>query len=69
MDEYTINMLGEQEIENEFLTSAEVMNLLYIGKNTFYRLVCSGELSAFRVGKLWRVPRVSLQAFIEKNSR
>ena len=30
------------EIENEYLTPREVMNLLYIGKNTFYKLVNSG---------------------------
>lgn len=45
------------EIENEYLTPREVMNLLYIGKNTFYKLVNSGQLPAFRVGKLWRVRR------------
>ena len=51
------------EIENEYLTPKEVMNLLYIGRNTFYKLVNSGELPAFRVGKLWRVARKDLIAF------
>ena len=40
------------ETENEYLTPKEVMELLYIGRNTFYRLVNSGELKGFRVGKL-----------------
>ena len=31
-----------EEIENEFLTPKEVMNLLYIGRNTFYEMVNSG---------------------------
>lgn len=53
------------EIENEYLTPKEVMNLLYIGKNTFYRLVNSGELPAFRIGKLWRVRREDLSVFFE----
>ena len=47
----------EDEIEYEILTPKEVMNLLGIGRNTFYRLVNSGELPAFRIGKLWRVRR------------
>ena len=51
------------EIENEFLTPKEVMNLLYIGKNTFYKLVNSGELPAFRLGKQWRVKRSDLYDF------
>ena len=44
-----------EEADNEFLTPKEVMNLLYIGRNTFYKMVNSGELPAFRIGKLWRV--------------
>lgn len=48
---------------NEFLTPREVMDLLYIGKNTFYKLVHSGELPAFRIGKLWRVKRQHLELF------
>lgn len=40
-----------EEIEQEYLTPKEVMLLLYIGKNTFYRLVQTGELPAFRVGR------------------
>ena len=56
----------EEEIENEYLTPREVMNLLYIGRNTFYKLVNSGELPAFRVGKLWRVTRKDLLTFSRK---
>ena len=56
---------GEEEIENEYLTPQEIMNLLFIGRNTFYKLVNSGELPAFRVGKLWRVSRKALVNYIK----
>ena len=56
----------ELEIENEYLTPLEVQQLLYIGRNTFYKLVNSGELPAFRVGKLWRVSRQSVEEFAKK---
>lgn len=46
---------------NEYLTPREVMELLAIGKNTFYKMVQSGELPAFRVGKQWRVKRADLE--------
>ena len=55
------------ETENEFLTPKEVMNLLYIGKNTFYKLVNNGELPAFRLGKQWRVKRSDLYDFCLNN--
>lgn len=39
----------------QYLTPREVMDLLCIGRNTFYKLVNSGALKAFRIGKQWRV--------------
>ena len=55
--EYDFYENEDQEVENEYLTPREVMNYLYIGKNLFYKLVNSGELPAFRIGRLWRVSR------------
>lgn len=60
MKDWDYNEYDQEDIENEYLTPKEVMNLLYIGKNTFYRLVHSGELPAIRIGKLWRVKREAL---------
>lgn len=52
----------QEEIRTyEFLTPKEVMEELAIGKNTLYRLLNSGELPAFRIGKLWRVKRSELE--------
>ena len=48
---------------NEYLTPREVMELLAIGKNTFYKMVQSGALPAFRVGKQWRVKREALEEY------
>ena len=47
----------------DFLTPKEVMEELAIGKITLYRLLNSGELPAFRIGKLWRVRRVDLESW------
>lgn len=60
MKDWDYDQYDQEVIENEYLTPKEVMNLLYIGKNTFYRLVHSGELPAIRIGKLWRVKREAL---------
>ena len=49
----------EEQI-NEYLTPREVMELLAIGKNTFYKIVQSGQLPAFRIGRQWRVRRVDI---------
>lgn len=42
----------DMEIENDCLSPRECMEYLFIGRSLFYKLVNSGELSAFRVGKL-----------------
>ena len=52
---------GYEEQINEYLTPREVMELLAIGKNTFYKMVQSGQLPAFRIGRQWRVRRDRLQ--------
>ena len=62
---YLIDDGNEDDLQlNEYLTPREVMELLAIGRNTFYRLVNSGELPAFRIGKLWRVRRDDLMNWI-----
>ena len=60
-DDY--DSLDERESISEYLTPREVMDLLYIGKNTLYGLLNSGELKGFRVGKQWRVRREDLMEF------
>lgn len=60
------NELDEREPISEYLTPREVIDLLYIGKNTLYKLLNSGELKGFRIGKQWRVRRSELQKYISK---
>lgn len=50
----------------DILTTEEVMELLNIGKNAIYKLLASGELKAFRVGRNWKIPRKEVDAYIDK---
>ena len=54
---------------NEILTVEEVADILYIGKNTVYSLLRSGDLRAFRIGKSWRIPRFCLDEYIIEKSK
>lgn len=64
---YGYSPIYEEEQEEirtyEFLTPKEIMEELAIGKNTLYRLLNTGKLPAFRIGKLWRVRRTDLEEF------
>lgn len=48
----------------QFLTVAEVAEVMRVSKMTVYRLVHSGELPAVRVGKSYRVPQQALDAYL-----
>ena len=50
----------------DILTLKEFQELLHIGKNTALKLVQSGEIEAFRVGKQWRVMKESVARSIRK---
>ena len=49
---------------DEILTVEEVSELLYIGRNTTYALLKSGELPGFRIGRVWKIPRQALETYI-----
>jgi excisionase family DNA binding protein len=47
-----------------FLTVAEVAALMRVSKMTVYRLVHSGELTAVRVGRSYRVPEKAVDDYL-----
>lgn len=51
----------------DILTAYEAMDYLGVGENTLYRLLKSGDLGAFRIGKIWKIPRKELDKFINKS--
>jgi excisionase family DNA binding protein len=48
----------------KFLTVAEVAALMRVSKMTVYRLVHSGELTAVRVGRSYRVPEKAVDDYL-----
>ena len=51
----------------EVLTAYEAMDYLGIGETTLYRLLKSGDLGAFRIGRIWKVPKKELDKYIDKS--
>ena len=51
----------------EVMTAYEAMDYLGIGENTLYRLLKSGDLGAFRIGRIWKIPRKELDKYIDKS--
>ena len=49
----------------ELLTREEVMNLLKIGRSTFYKLIQEGTLKGFKEGNKYKVPVSSIEEYIK----
>ena len=51
----------------DVLTAHEAMNYLGIGENSIYRLLKSGELGAFRIGRTWKIRIKELDKYIDNS--
>lgn len=53
---------------NDLVTVEELCEMLFIGKNTAYKLLASGELKCFRINRIWKIPRQSVSEYIKTQS-
>lgn len=53
----------------EILTRDEVMDILKIGRSTFYKLIKSGELKSFKEGNRYKVPAESIEDYIDEKMK
>ena len=49
----------------DIMTLKECQNYLKIGKNTMLKLIHNGDISAFRIGNRWKIPKISVMEFIK----
>ena len=52
------------EMYDDLLTAEEACEALKMGKNALYELLASGKLKAFRNGRVWRIPRLAVEAYL-----
>ncbi len=53
---------------DDLLTTEEACEALRVGYNTLYRLLHSGQLKGYRCGRVWRIPKVAIVAFIQEKA-
>lgn len=61
-------MKHREEPDTTILSAQDVQDMLYIGKNTLYRLLKDGEIKAFKINRIWKIPKESVDEYIIKNS-
>ena len=47
------------------LNIEELCDYLHIGRSVCYQLLSSGKIKAFRIGKMWRIPKSSVLSYIQ----
>ncbi len=57
-----------QESYVEIITIDEMCELLMIGRTTAYKLLNSNEIKAFRIGKVWKISKASVEEYIKERS-
>ena len=50
----------------EILTREEVMEILKIGRSTFYKLLQTGQLKGFKEGNRYKVPVESIEEYVDQ---
>lgn len=49
----------------DVLTPTECQNILLVGKNTIYNLLQNNIIKSIKIGKLYRIPKSSLQNYLD----
>ncbi len=57
----------QQQVQREWISVAEMQTVLGISRTKAYELLSTGEIPAVKVGRVLRVERAALQAWLEAN--
>lgn len=57
-----------QENYVELITIDELCELLMIGRSTAYRLLRNNDIKAFKIGKVWKISKASVEQYIIERS-
>ena len=58
-----------QDSYNDMVSIDELCEMLTIGKNTAYSLLKSNQIHAFKIGRIWKIPRESVSEYVLRQSR
>ena len=53
----------------ELLTVDEFCDMLRVSHNVGYQIVASGKIKCFKVGRIWKIPRESINDYIISQSQ
>jgi excisionase family DNA binding protein len=60
--------MSDRDFGDPLLTVGEVAGIMRVSNMTVYRLIKSGQLSAIRVGKNYRIRRVDVDRYLTERA-
>lgn len=54
-----------QENYDDMITIDDLCEMLTIGKNTAYNLLKTKQIQAFKIGRIWKIPRESVSKYVQ----
>lgn len=57
-----------QDTYNDMITIDDLCDMLSIGKNTAYQLLNTNQIHAFRIGRIWKIPREAVSEYVLRSS-
>ncbi len=52
----------------DIMTVEEACETLQMSRNTLYELLRSGEIKAFQVNRIWKIPREAVEEYCRRKS-
>ena len=57
-----------QDNYGDMISLDELCEMLAIGKNTAYHLLKTDQIHAFKIGRIWKIPRESVSKYVLSQS-
>ncbi len=54
---------------DDMVTIDELCEMLAVGRNTTYSLLKVGQVKAFKIGRVWKIPRDAVSEYVMRSSR
>lgn len=54
---------------DDILTVEGLMEVLDIGKHTAYALLKSGKIQGFKLGRVWKIPKPSVERYVLRSCK
>ena len=53
-----------QDNYNDMISIDDLCEMLTIGRNTAYHLLKTDQIHAFKIGRIWKIPRESVSEYV-----